>query len=133
MASASVCQRSTQFFGLAGYYRHFVRHFAIIAKPLTELLKKGVPFHWTEPQANSFQALKDALTTALVLALPDFKKPFCVETEASGIGIGAILMQGGHPLAFLSKALGPRSQGLSTYEKEYMAILLALDQWRAYL
>jgi len=115
------------FLGLAGYYRHFVRHFAVITKPLTELLKKGVPFHWIEPQANSFQALKDALTSAPVLALPDFNRPFCVETDASGIGIGAVLMQGGHPLAFLSKALGPRSQGLSTYEKEYMAILLALD------
>lgn len=56
-----------------------------------------------------------------------------METDASGIDIGAVLMQGGHPLAFLSKAMGPRSQGLSTYEKEYMAILLALDQWHAYL
>lgn len=121
------------FLGLAGYYRRFVKNFGIIAKPLTELLKKGVPFHWTELQANSFDTLKVALTTAPVLALHDFTKPFRIETDASGIGIGAVLMQGGHPLAFLSKALGPRSQGLSTYEKEYMAILLAVDQWRAYL
>ena len=95
---------------------------------MTELLKKGVPFHWTELQSNSFEALKQALTSAPVLGLPDFTKPFCIETDASGIGVGAVLMQGGHPLAFVSKALGPRSQGLSTYEKEYMAILLALDQ-----
>ena len=63
----------------------------------------------------------------------DFNKPFCVETDASGTGVGAVLMQGGHPLAFLSKALGPKSQGLSTYEKEYLAILLAVQQRRSYL
>ena len=68
-----------------------------------------------------------------MLALPDFSKTFSVETDASGTGIGAVLMQGGHPLAYLSRALGPRSQGLSTYEKEYMAILMVLEQWRSYL
>jgi len=67
------------------------------------------------------------------VALPNFSKPFFVETDASGTGIGAVLMQGGHPLAYLSRALGPRSRGLSTYEKEYMAILIALEQWRSYL
>lgn len=118
---------SRSFLGLAGYYRRFVKHFSIIARPLTDLLKKGTPFHWTDQQAQSFAALKSALTSAPVLVLPDFKKPFCIETDASGTGVGVVLMQGGRPLAFLSKTLGPRSQGLSTYEKEYIAILLALD------
>jgi hypothetical protein len=121
------------FLGLVGYYRCFIKHFGVIAKLLTELLKKGVLFHWIELQSNSFEALKLASTTAPVLALSHFTKPFCIKTDASGIDIGAVLMQCGHPLAFLSKALGPRSQGLSTYGKEYMAILLALAQWRAYL
>lgn len=62
-----------------------------------------------------------------MLALLDFSKPFYVETDASGTGIGAVLTQDGHPLAFLSKSLCPRSQGLSMYEKEYLAILLALE------
>lgn len=121
------------FLGLVGYYRRFVRHFGLLARPLTDLLKKGTVFIWTAVHEQAFQALKQALTTAPVLALPDFSKPFCVETDASGIGIGTVLVQGGHPLAFLSKALSPRMQGLSVYEKEYLAILLALDQWRSYL
>jgi len=121
------------FLGLAGYYRRFVKHFGLISRPLTALLRKGVVFIWTDQQQDAFIALKQALTSAPVLALPDFSCPFVVETDASGAGIGAVLTQGGHPIAFLSKALGPRSQGLSTYEKEYMAILLALEHWRSYL
>jgi hypothetical protein len=121
------------FLGLARYYRRFVKHFGLISKPLTDLLRKGAVFVWTDIHEQAFDRLKTALTTAPVLALSDFSKPFTMETDASGGGIGAVLMQGGHPLAFLSKALGPRSLGLSTYEKEYMAILLALEHWRSYL
>jgi hypothetical protein len=65
--------------------------------------------------------------------MPDFQKTFYVETDAFEKGIGAVLHQEGHPIAFVSKALGPRSQGLSTYEKESLAILLTIDQWKSYL
>lgn len=68
-----------------------------------------------------------------MLVLPNFAKPFSIETDASDTGIGAMLMQQGHPLAFVSKALGPKTRGLSTYEKEYLAILMAVEQWRHYL
>jgi hypothetical protein len=81
----------------------------------------------------AFKTLQSALVTAPVLALPDFSKPFCLETDASGYGVGVVLMQDNHPIAFVSKALGPNMRGLSTYEKEYVAILLAIDQWRSYL
>jgi hypothetical protein len=121
------------FLGLAGYYRKFVRNFGIISQPLTALLKKHALFVWTQDQVDSFSALKDALCHSLVLALPDFSKTFCIETDANGCGVGAVLLQEGNPLAFFSRALGPKSQGLSTYEKEYMAILLAVQQWRQYL
>jgi hypothetical protein len=91
------------FLGLAGYYRKFVKHFGIISKPLTELLKKGVIFTWVQDHQVSFQTLKSALSSAPVLALPDFSLPFCIGTDASGIGIGAVLLQIGHPLAYLNK------------------------------
>ena len=116
------------FLGLAGYYRKFVRHFGIIAKPLTELLKKGAVYVWTSEHQVAFQTLRQALSSAPVLALPDFSLPFCIETDASGIGIGAVLLQKGHPLTYISKSLGPRSRGLSTYEKEYLAIFEAVHQ-----
>jgi hypothetical protein len=78
-------------------------------------------------------ALKHAITSAPVLVLPNFSQPFILETDASGTGVGAVLMQHGHPLAFMSKSLSPRLQDLSTYEKEYLAILMAIEQWRSYL
>ncbi|WVZ62826.1 LOW QUALITY PROTEIN: hypothetical protein U9M48_012526, partial [Paspalum notatum var. saurae] len=106
------------FLGLTSYFRKFVRHFGIISKPLTELLKKNTLFIWTSTHEHAFVALENALCSAHVLALPDFSKVFHVESGD------------GHPIAYLCKALGSRSQGLAAYEKEY-AMLLA--QWRPYL
>jgi len=77
--------------------------------------------------------LKQALTEAPVLAIPNFHQPFILETDASDTSLGAVLMQDGHPLAFLSKPLCPKNQALSTYEKECMAILMAVEKWRPYL
>lgn len=74
----------------------------------------------------AFRTLQTALINAHVLALTDFSKPLCIEIDASDVGAGAVLMQDHHPIAFVSKALGPRMRGLSTYEKEYVAILLVV-------
>lgn len=118
---------------MVGYYRKYVKNFGLLAKPLTSLLKNGELYVWTSETESSFQTLKIALMTAPVLALPDFSKTFVLETDASDKAIGAVLQQDGHPLAFVSKALGHKAQGLSTYDKECYAILLAVDHWRPYL
>ena len=119
--------------GMCGYYRKFIRQYGVITQPLTHLLKKGVPFVWSSETQKAFAVLKQALVSAPVLVLPDFTKRFVIETDASDVGVGAVLLQDGHPLAYVSRGLGPRTRGLSTYEKEYMAILLAVEQWRQYL
>ncbi|KAG6402647.1 hypothetical protein SASPL_134849 [Salvia splendens] len=120
------------FLGLTGYYRRFIRHYAMIAAPLTELLKKDA-FRWSTSTEDSFIALKFAMTTAPVLHLPDFNKPFYLETDASDVGIGAVLLQDEHPLAFYSKKLGLRRRSASTYHKELYAIVEAVQKWRQYL
>jgi hypothetical protein len=121
------------FLGLAGSYRKFVRNFRVICKPLIELLKKNIVFSWTSHHDYAFTALKLTLVSAPVLVLPNYAKPFQLETDAGDTGIGDVLLQDNHPLAFVNKALGPRTRGLSTYEKEYLAILMAVDHWRPYL
>lgn len=98
-----------------------------------DLLKKGVPFVWTPQHQQCFDTAKQALISAPVLALPDFSKSFTIETDASATGIGAVLIQDGHPIAYLSKALGQKSQALCTYEKECLAMILAVTKWKPYL
>jgi hypothetical protein len=97
------------FLGLAGFYRRFVRDFSTIATPLNDLMKKGVPFSWGATQEHSFNTLIDKLTQAPLLQLPDFGKTFELQCDASGIGIGGVLLQEGKPIAYFSEKLSGRS------------------------
>jgi hypothetical protein len=94
------------FLGLAGYYRRFIKDFGAIAAPLTQLLKKDA-FLWTDEATTAFTALKEALTTAPILHLPDFTTNFIVDCDASGTGFGAVLHQDAGPIAFFSKQFAP--------------------------
>jgi hypothetical protein len=118
--------------GLAGYYRRFIKEFGAIAAPLTSLLKRDA-FQWSEVTETAFLALKKALTTAPILALPDFTKTFIVECDASGSGIGAVLHQADGAIAFFSRALPPRHRGLAAYERELIGLSQAVRHWHPYL
>ncbi|KAJ9541667.1 LOW QUALITY PROTEIN: hypothetical protein OSB04_028173 [Centaurea solstitialis] len=120
------------FLGLTGYYRKFIMGYGKIAKPLTELTKKD-GFVWGPEASLAFDQLKQVMTNPPLLMLPDFSKPFEVECDASGHGIGAVLMQNKKPIAYFSKALSSTNLNKSTYEKELMALVLAIQHWRPFL
>lgn len=101
------------FLGLTGYYQKFVRGYDQIAAPLSTMLKRN-GFHWSREALQAFEQLKQAMITASALALPNFSIPFTVES----IGIGAVLIQQGHPIAYYSKALKGKHRLLSVYDRE---------------
>nr|KYP43863.1 Retrovirus-related Pol polyprotein from transposon 297 family [Cajanus cajan] len=120
------------FLGLTGYYRRFVKGYGTIARPLIDMLKKD-NFSWTYKSKVAFTKLKEGMIAAPVLALPDFNKTFIVEVNASGYGIGVVLMQDHHPLAFINRTLNQQQQVLSIYEKELIVVVFAVQKWRHYL
>jgi hypothetical protein len=121
------------FLGLAGFYRHFVKDFGSMATPLNDLTKKNVPFVLGYTQQEAFMVLRDKLTHALLLQLPNFSKTFELECDASEIGLGGVLLQEGKPIAYFSEKLSGPSLKYSTYDKELYGRVRTLETWQHYL
>jgi hypothetical protein len=121
------------FLGLAGYYRRFIEGFSKISKPMTELLEKDKQFKWTPACESSFQELKKRLTTAPILVMPNMEKPFSIYCDVSGQGLGYVLMQDGHTVAYASRQLRKHEVNYPTHDLELAIVVHALKIWRHYL
>ena len=125
------------FLGFTNYYRRFVRHYAEVAHPLTDLTKKDIGFQWGPMQERAFRALKAALCKAPILVFPDPSLPYTVVTDASQHAVGGVIMQdqgaGLQPIAFHSKMLKPSEMQYSAYERELAAIAYCFITWRHYI
>lgn len=121
------------FLGLVNYYRRFIPSYALMALPLSEMIKKDVPFSWCSSQQAAFDFLKQALVTAPVLVIFAPNKPVTVHTDASDFAIGAVLMQDDRAVAYESRKLSPAERNYAVHEKEELAIVFALAKWRVYL
>ncbi|GJX16582.1 putative reverse transcriptase domain-containing protein [Tanacetum coccineum] len=121
------------FLELAGYYRRFFKDFSKIAKPLIVLTQKSKTFDWGKERENAFQTLKDKLCNAPVLALPDRPEDFVVYCDASGLGLGCVLMQRGKVVAYASRQLKIHEKNYTTHDLEPGAVVFALKIWRHYL
>ncbi|GJP33550.1 hypothetical protein CLOM_g18077 [Closterium sp. NIES-68] len=121
------------FLGLANYFRRFLENYSTVVAPLAALTQKGSAWEWTRQCQEAFDKVKTKLTNAPVLVLPNPSKPYEVVTNASTVGIGAVLLQEGRPVAFESRKLSPAEQRYTTSEQELLAVVHALRTWRCYL
>ena len=126
------------FLGLLSYYWRFIPSFSVVASPLFTLARKGTLFIWTEDCQLSFDKLKTTLTDATVLAFPDFKEDFLLETDASGEGLGAVLSQkqpNGQtvPIAYANRTLQAHERNYGSTELEGLAVVWAIKHFRQYL
>ena len=128
------------FLGFTGFYRYFVPNYLKIARPLIELTKKAVPFHWNEAQLKAFETLKSLMCSRPVLKQPDYAKPFFLSTDASAYGVGAILSQEGEinpctkkptqqPIAYYSATFTPTERNYDIYERKLLVVIKALTHW----
>jgi hypothetical protein len=126
------------FIGFCNFYRRFIPNFSNIARPLHDLTKRSARWDWTPACENAFLTIKDAFTRRPVLSMPDVSSPFFVMSGASLTATGAVLMQKDsngdlHPCAYLSKTLSSAERNYDNYDRELLAVIHALEEWRHYL
>jgi hypothetical protein len=121
------------FLRLVGYYRRFISIFSKIVRPITELLKKGNKYVWSEACDEAFKHLKKLLTTLPVLAQTDTTKPFDVYCDAFGTGLGGVLMPEGRVISYSSRQLRRQEEHYPTHDLELAAVVMVLRTWRHYL
>jgi hypothetical protein len=125
------------FLGFANFYRRFILNFSKIAKPLTNLTRKGIPFSWNSEANIAFKKLQQSFVTNNILRHPDISKPFFVETDASGHALGIIISQEFddilHPIGFWSRQMSPPEKNYPVYDQELLAILEAFTHFRSLL
>jgi RNase H-like domain found in reverse transcriptase len=122
------------FLGFVNFYRRFIEAFSHLARPLFNLTKNDSIFHWSSDEQTAFSALKQRITSALILALLNNSKPFQIEADSLDFATKAVLSQQGsednkwHPIAFLSKSLSLVEQNYKIHDKEMLAIVRALEE-----
>ena len=125
------------FLGLANFYQQFIKDYATLAKPLTDLMQKDKAFTWGNVEANVFASLKTCFTTAPILAYPDNDCQFRLETNTSDFATGAVLSiqkdDKWHPVTFSSHAMSLEEWNYLVADKEMLSIIRTLEQWRHYL
>ena len=133
MTVRSVCS----FLGLANFYQCFIKNYATLAKPLTDLTQKDKVFTWGSAEANAFTSLKTCFTTAPILAYPDNDCQFRLETDTSDFATGAVLSiqkdDKWYPVAFSSHTMSPEERNYPVADKEMLSVIHALEQWCHYL
>ena len=117
------------FLGLAGYYRRFVQGVLVIASLLTRLLRKGVKFEWDDKCQSIFERIKEILVEVPVLIQPTSGKDYTMYSDASGIGLGCVLMQDGKVVAYASRQLKQHEQNYPTHDLELAVLVFALKIW----
>jgi hypothetical protein len=119
--------------GLANYFRRFLHGYSKMIVPLTNLTRKDKCWEWTKECQEAFEKVKHALTNDPVLAPPELGKPFEMVSDASGVGLGAVLLQDGRPVAFESRKLLPAEQNYTVTEQKMLGVIHALKTWLCYL
>jgi len=127
------------FLGFTNFYCRFTQGFSHLARPLFNLTWKDTEWRWGAEEQSAFDSLKERITTALILALPDNSRPFQIEADSSYFTTGAVLSQQSpednkwHPIAFLSKSLSPVERTYEIHDKEMLAIVRVLEEWRHFV